>query len=95
MQMTEEMLQRFYDKLDSIETELKSLSHSLTITIERQTVTHKNLNKLENRVETVEAHTLKCPARKSYESKGILLRDWTALIAFVISLAALYGVFFK
>lgn len=68
--MSNEVLDRFYNKLDSIDNELKGLTRSLTITIERQNATAANLEKLTEEVALIKAEQVGCPARQSHQSFG-------------------------
>lgn len=93
MQITSEMLERFYSKLDSIETELKSLTKSLTVTIERHNVVSDNVDRIEQDLKDLGQSCRDCPARKSYDGKSFLVKDISAYLAIIISLVTLYMVF--
>ena len=93
MQITNEMLERFYNKLDSIESELKSLTKSLTVTIERHNVVSDNVDRLEQEFKDLYISCRECPARKSYDGKSFLVKDISAYLAIIISLVTLYMVF--
>jgi len=80
-------------ELKDIKKEIVNMNQKLTLTIERQSVSNENIEKIEKRVEACENHMSRCPARKSYESKVTVVKDFTAVIAIVLSLIALWNIF--
>jgi len=85
MVVSNDVLDRFYNKLDSIDNELRGLTRSLTITIERQNITAGNLEKLTEEVALLKAEQLSCPARQSHLSFGNVFSKLAVGLALFLS----------
>jgi len=95
MQVTNDTLDRFYNKLDSIDNELKGLTRSLAVTIERQNSSTVTIDRLSNRVRQLELDNSTCPARLSYNSFGHVVGKLTMASTLLISLITCYFLFVR
>lgn len=89
-----EWLREAMKEVKEIKAELVKLNTGLALTVERQSVATRRAEDVEDRLVTMENHLRACPARRSYESKSFILKDWTAVIALVVSVIAIYKTFF-
>jgi len=80
-------------EVKEIKAELVKLNTGLALTVERQSVATDKANDIEDRLAVIESHVGTCPARRSYESKYLLVKDWTAVIALIASIIAIYKTF--
>ena len=80
-------------ELKDIKKEIVTMNEKLSLTIERQSVASDYLESLSNRVDACENHINRCPARKNFESKNLILKDAALLASLFLSLYAVYSIF--
>lgn len=79
-------------ELQSINKEIKEMNRSLAVTIERQTVSLKEISALRADVEELKKEQKSCPAKLSYKSKKQLIKDYSSVAALFLSLYAIYQI---
>jgi len=94
MDNTQDLFREAMNELRTIKEEIVKLNTSLVITIERQIVANEKAQGVERRVESLEKHFNSCPSRISYNSKSNIVKEYSALLALILSAYALFKAFF-
>lgn len=87
------LLKEAMTELKDIKQELMKMNTALTLTIERQSVAANSLEDLAKKVSACEKHIVNCPAKKAHESKVFLVKDFSAVLALILSVIALMNIF--